>query len=47
MADHRDRPPEWCSANGRPLAITRNGGTYYGWRRQDHVEGRYPIVAPG
>jgi|GEM_PF-345548 len=33
--------------NGRPLAITRNGGIYYAWRRQEHVEGRYPIVAPG
>lgn len=31
--------------NERTLTITRNGGIYYGWRRQDHVEGRYPVKA--
>lgn len=28
-----------------PLEITRNGGVYYGLRREGHIEGRYPIAA--
>jgi ectoine hydroxylase-related dioxygenase (phytanoyl-CoA dioxygenase family) len=31
--------------NGRPQVIERNGGVYYGWHRQDHVEGRYSAGA--
>lgn len=31
--------------NGRLQVIERNGGIYYGWRRQGHAEGRYPLAA--
>lgn len=31
--------------NGQPQVIERNGGIYYGWRRQGHIEGRYPVAA--
>jgi hypothetical protein len=32
--------------NAYPSTITRNGGIYYGWRRNGHVEGRYPMSEP-
>lgn len=31
--------------NGTSHVLERNGGIYYGWRCQDHVEGRYPVAA--
>jgi ectoine hydroxylase-related dioxygenase (phytanoyl-CoA dioxygenase family) len=31
--------------NGTPHVLERNGGIYYGWRCQDHVEGHYPVAA--
>jgi hypothetical protein len=38
-------PYDRRTPNEHPLTTTRNGGIYYGWRRQDHVEGRYPVKA--
>lgn len=33
--------------NGRPQIIERNGGIYYGWTRDGHVEGRYALATRG
>jgi ectoine hydroxylase-related dioxygenase (phytanoyl-CoA dioxygenase family) len=30
--------------NADPLTLSRNGGIYYGWQRQGHVERRYPMT---
>lgn len=34
------------SPNQPPLVCERNGGIYYGWRCDGHVEGRYALAAP-
>jgi hypothetical protein len=36
------RPASKRDPNACPSTIRRNGGIYYGWRREGHVEGRYP-----
>ena len=33
------------SPDSPPLVLQRNGGIYYGWRREGHVENLYPLEA--